>query len=167
MEVVRLPVMSHIILNACAKSMVESMVKEIVAIANLGGILIELNHVLHDLVSVVHLEMFKGILSISDGIERTKIGSEFIKEGSVRVLPCQWIPRIWAEDIWFNPVKSSAREKGNGVVDFVGIHRKGSGSVIKVQLEGHNEGLEFLQVGAIESIRFFDLGADVVGSRVV
>ncbi len=27
------------------------------------------------------LLMFKGILSISNGIERTKIGSKFIKEG--------------------------------------------------------------------------------------
>ncbi len=59
------------------------------------------------------------------------------------------------------------REKGNGIVDFVGIHRKSSGSVIKVQLEGHNESLEFPWVGAVKSIRLFDLGVDVVRSRVV
>ncbi len=52
MEIVRLPVVSHVILNVCAKSAVESMAKGIVAIAHLGGILIELNHILYDSVSV-------------------------------------------------------------------------------------------------------------------
>ncbi len=144
-EIVRLPVVSHIILDACTKSMVESMAKGIVAIANLGGILIELNHVFHDSVSVVHPEMFEGILGISDCIEGTKVGSEFFKECSVGVLPCWRIPQIWAEDIWFKPVESGAGERGNGIVDFVGIRRKCSGSVIKIQLEGDNESLEFLQ----------------------
>ncbi len=147
--------------------MVESMVKGIVAVANLGGILIELNHIFHDLVSVAYLEMFEGILSISDSIERTKIGSKFIKEGSVGVLSCWQILRVWAEDVWFKPVEGGAGEKGDGVVDFVGICHKSSGSVIKVQLEGYNESLECLRVGAIKSIRFFDLGVDVVRLRVV
>ncbi len=49
------------------------MAKVIVAVANLGGVLIELNYVIHDSVSVMHLEMFEGILSISDGIKRTKV----------------------------------------------------------------------------------------------
>ncbi len=166
-EIVRLPVVSYIIINVCTKSMVESMVKGIVAVANLGGVLVELNHILHDLVSVAHPEMYEGILSISDGIKRTKVGLEFIKEGGIGVLPPQWIPRIWVEDVWFKPVKSSAREKGDGIVDFVGICRKSSGSVIKVQLEGDNESLEFPWVGAVKSIRFFDLGVDVVRSRVI
>ncbi len=74
MEIVRLPMVSYIIFNVCTKSMVESMAEGIIAIANLGGILIELNHVLHGSVAVMHLEMFKGILSISDGIKRTKVG---------------------------------------------------------------------------------------------
>ncbi len=126
-----------------------------------------MNHVLHDSVSVVHPEMFEGILGISNGIKRTKVGSEFIKEGGVGVLPCWQIPWVWVECVWFKPVKSSAGEKGNGVVDFVGICCKSSGSVIKVQLEGHNKSLEFLWVGAVKSIRFFDLGVDVVMSRVV
>ncbi len=154
MEIVRLPVVSHIILDACTKSAVESVVKEIIAIANLGGILTELNHVLHDLVSGAHSEMFKGILSISDGIKRTKVGSEFIKEGGIGVLPCQQIPWLWAEDVWFNPVEGSAREKGNGVVDITGICRKSSESVIKVQLEEDNESFEFPQVRAVKSLRF-------------
>ncbi len=166
-EIVRFPVVSHIILNACAKSVVESMAKGIVTVANLGGILIELNHIFHDLVSVVHLEMFEGVLGISDSIERAKISSKFVKEGGVGVLPCRWIPWVWAEDVWFKPVEGGAGEEGDGIVDFVGIRRKSSGSVIKVQLEGDNESLEFLRVRAIESIRFFDLGADVVRSRVV
>ncbi len=166
-EIVWLPVVSHIILDVCTKSTVESMAKGIVAVANLGGILIELNHILHDSVSVMHPEMFEGIFGISHGIEGTKVGSEFLKERSVGVLPCRRIPRIRAEDIRFKPVESSAGKEGNGVVDFVGIRCKCSGSVIKVQLEGHNESLEFLQVGAVESIRLFDLGADIVRSRVV
>ncbi len=147
--------------------MVENMVKGIVTVANLGGILIELNHVFHDSVSVTHLEMFESILSISDGIERTKVGSEFVKEGSIGVLPCLQIPWIWAEDVCFKPVEGGAGEKGTGVVDFTGIHCKSSGSVIKVQLEGDNESLEFPWVGAVKWIRFLDLGADVVRSRVV
>ena len=69
---------SHIILDACAKSAVESMAKGVIAIANLGGVLIELNHVLHDSVSVAHPEMFEGILGISDGIE----GAKFIRSSS-------------------------------------------------------------------------------------
>ncbi len=111
--------------------------------------------------------MFKGILGILDSIERTKIGSKFVKEGSVGVLPCRRIPWIWAEDVWFKPVEGSTGEKGNGVVDFTRIHCKCSGSVIKVQLEGDNESLEFPWVRAIKSIRFLDLGADVVRSRIV
>ncbi len=161
------PVMSHIILDACTESAVESMAKGIVAVANLRGILVELNHILHDSVSVMHPEMFDGIFGISDGVKGTKVGSEFLKERSIGVLPCWRIPRIRAEDIWFKPVKSGAREEGNGVVDFVGIRRKCSGSVIKVQLEGHNESLEFPRVRAVKSIRLFDLGVDVVRSRVI
>ena len=111
------------------------MAKGIVAVANLGGILIELNHILHDSVSITHPEMFKGIFGISDGVEGTKVGSEFLKERSVGILPCRQIPRVWAEDVWFKPVESGAGEEGNGVVDFVGVRRKCSGSVIKVQLE--------------------------------
>ncbi len=91
--------MSHIILNVYAKSAVESMTKGIVIIAHLGGILVELNHILYDSVSIMHPEMFKGILSISNSIERTKVGSKFIKEGGVGVLPCWWISQIWAEDV--------------------------------------------------------------------
>ena len=159
--------MSHIILDAYTKSAVESMAKGIVTVANLGGILIELNHIFHDSVSVMHPEMFEGVLSISNSIERAKISLKFIKEGGIGVLPCRQIPRIRAEDIWFKPVESGAGEEGNGVVDFVGIRHKCSGSVIKVQLEGDNESLEFPWVRAVESIRLFDLGADVVRSRVV
>ncbi len=80
----------------------------------------------------MHPEMFQGILGISDGIKGAKIGSEFIKEGGVRVLPCRQIPQIGTEDVWFKPVKSSARKEGDGVVDFTGIHRNNSVSVIKV-----------------------------------
>ncbi len=111
--------------------------------------------------------MFKGILGISDGIKWTKVGSEFFKEGGIGVLPGRRIPWIWVKDVWFKPVEGGAEEKGDGIVDFVGICHKSSGSVIKVQLEGDNESLEFPQIGAIESIRFFDLGVDVVRSRVV
>ncbi len=131
-EVVRLPVVSHIILNVFAKSVVESMAKGIVTVAHLGGVLVELNHILHDSVSIAHLEMFEGILSIPDGIERTKVVSKFIKEGGVGVLLCWQIPQIWAEDVWFKPVEGGAGEDRNGVVDFTGICRKSSGSVIKV-----------------------------------
>ncbi len=151
----------------CTKSAVESMAKGIVAVANLGGILIELNHILHDSVSIMHSEMFESIFSISDGIEGTKVSSEFLKECSIGVLPCRQISRIRAEDIWFKPVKSGAGEEGNGIVEFVGIRHKCNGSVIKVQLEGDNESLEFPRVGAIKSIRLFDLGVDVVRSRVI
>ncbi len=91
MEIVKLPVVSHIILNIYAKSTVESMAKGIITIANLGGVLIELNHILHDSVSIAHLEMFESILGISNSIEWTKVGLEFIKEGSVGVLLHQWI----------------------------------------------------------------------------
>ncbi len=91
--------MSHIILDAGAKSAVEGMAEGIVAVTNFGGILIELNHILHDLVSIVHPEMFKSILSISDSIEGSEIDMEFVKEGSVRVLPCQRILWIWMEDV--------------------------------------------------------------------
>ncbi len=98
----------------------------------------------------------------------TLISRENLRILSVQSLEAhQQILRVWAEDVWFKPVESGAREKGNGIVDFVGIRCKCSGSVIKVQLEGHNESLEFPQVRAIESIRLFDLGADVVRSRVV
>ncbi len=147
--------------------MVESMMEGIIAVANLGGVLIELNHILHDLVFIGHLEMFQGVLGISNGIKGAKVGSEFIEESGIRVLPCWQIPWIWMENVWFKPVKSSARKERDGIVDFIGIHHKCSESVIKVQLKGDNESLEFLQVRAIKSIRFFDLGADVVGSRIV
>ncbi len=123
-EIVRLPMVSHIILNACTKSMVESMAKGIVAVTDLGGVLIELNHVFHDSVSIAHPEMFKSILSISNDIEGTKVGSKFVKEGGVGVLPGRQIPQIWVEDIWFKPVEGGAGEKENGIVDFVGIHCK-------------------------------------------
>ncbi len=127
----------------------------------------KLNHILHNLVSIVHLEMFKGILRVSNGIKRTKVGSEFLKESSVTVFLCQQIPQIWMEDVCFKPVKSSAREKRNSVVDFTGICHKSSGSVIKIQLEGANESLEFPWVGAIQSVTFFDFSADVIGLRFV
>ncbi len=85
---------SHVILDECAKSAVESMAEGIVAITNLGCVLVELDHILHDSVSVMHPEMFQGILGISDGIKGAKIGSEFIKEGGVRVLPCRRFHRL-------------------------------------------------------------------------
>ncbi len=50
---------SHIVLNACTKSAVEGMATGIVTVANLGGVFVELNHILHDPVSVMHLEMFE------------------------------------------------------------------------------------------------------------
>ncbi len=83
MEIVRLSMVSHIILHVSAKSAADGMAEGIIAVANLGGVLIELNHVLHDSVSVAHPEMFKGVLSISDGIERAKISSKFVKESSI------------------------------------------------------------------------------------
>ncbi len=162
-----LSVVSHIILDAHAKSTVEGMMEGIVAATNLGCILVELNHILHDLVSVAHLTMFQGILGISDGIERAKIGLEFVKECSIRVLPCQQVLQIGTEDVWSKPVKSSAGKEKDGVVDFTGICCKGSGSIIKVQLKGDNESIKLSQIRAIKGIRFFDLGMDVVGSRIV
>ncbi len=66
----------------------------------------------------MHPEMFEGILSISNSIERAKISLKFIKEGGIGVLPCRQIPWVWAEDVWFKPVKGSAGEEGDGIVDF-------------------------------------------------
>ncbi len=110
-EIVKLSVVSHIILDAGTMSVVEGMTEGIIAVTDLGGILIELNHILHDSVSVVHPGMFEGILSIFNSIKKTKVGSEFVKKGSIRVLPCQQIPWVWMEDVWFKPVKSGAGKK--------------------------------------------------------
>ncbi len=156
-----------IILDAGTKSTVEGMAEGIITVANLRGILIELNHILHDSVSIIHLEMFKGIFSISNGIERTKVVSEFIEKCGIGVLLCQQIPQIRMEDGGCKPVKSSARKEGDSILDFAGICCKSSGSVIKVQLEGDNKSLEFLQVRTIKSVQFFDLGTDGVRSRIV
>ena len=57
-EVIGFSMMGHIVLDAGTKSAVEGLAKGIVSIANLGSILVKLNHVLHDSVSVMHPEMF-------------------------------------------------------------------------------------------------------------
>ncbi len=67
-EIVRLFVVSHIILDADIKSVVEGMTERIIAIINLRGVLVELNHILYDLVSVTQSEMFKSILGVSDSV---------------------------------------------------------------------------------------------------
>ncbi len=68
-------------------------------VINLRGILVKLNYILHDSVFIMHPEIFECVLSISDGVKRTRVGLEFIKKGGIRVLPCQQIPQIWIEDV--------------------------------------------------------------------
>ena len=74
---------------------------------------------------------------------------------------------VGVEDIWFKQVKGHTREERDSVVDFGGVHVECVGPVIKVQLEGNNECLQFLWVQAIEHIRFFDFGMDWPWRRVV
>ena len=71
------------------------------------------------------------------------------------------------EDIWFKPVEGHTREERDSIVDFSGLYTESIGPVIKVQLEGNNECLQFLWVQAIKNIRFLDFGMDWPWRRVV
>ena len=64
---------------------------------DLGHKAIEVNNVSHDAMAVLHLEVVKLVLSISDQIMRTKGGVELCNEGYPAVHPVWaviWVSRI-------------------------------------------------------------------------
>ena len=77
MEVIRLTMVSHIIFNPGTKSTVKSVTEEIITIAYDSSVLVEMDYILHNLVSVMHLKIFKFIFSISNSVKWTKVSPKF------------------------------------------------------------------------------------------
>ena len=143
MEVIRLTMVGHVIFNPGTKSAVKSMVEGIVTIAYGSSVLVEMDYILHNPVSIMHPKVFEFIFSISDGIEWTKVSPEFRKEGGIGICPSRRIGVVRMEDIWFKPVEGHTGEERDHLVDFGGVHVECVRPVIKVQLEGNNEHLQF------------------------
>ena len=121
--------------------------------------LVELNHILGDTLTVLHGQVVKLVLCISDRVVQTKVHLEFQDELLVVFYP-EWmeVRVVHEEEVCFEPFQGDTLEEGLCEGDFGIVLSKCLRVILEVELVLHQENLEFAGISPIKLVWFSDFG---------
>ena len=83
----RLAVTRHLLSKTCWKAIVEMMAESRIAPVDKGSEGVELDDVVRDLLSVLHLEIVETVFGVPDNVVRAKLGCQLRNEGGPMSVP--------------------------------------------------------------------------------
>ena len=120
---------------------------------------VELDHVLGDTLTILHDQVVKLVLHISDRVMWTKVHLEFQDKLFVVFHP-EWmeVRVVHEKEVWFKPLQSDTFEVGLCEGDFGAVLGKCPRAILEVQLALHKEDLEFAEISPVKLVQFSDFG---------
>ena len=114
---------------------------------------VELDHVLGDMLTVLHGQVVELVLHISDRVMWTKVHLEFQDELLVVFHP-EWteIGVVHEEEVQFEPLQGDTFEVGLREGDFGVVLDKCPRAILEVQLALHEEDPEFAEISPIKLV---------------
>ena len=156
----RLPNVGDLILDMIWRTVIKVVLRSTFSIApDLCHDLVELNHVLGDMLTILHGQVVKLVLHISNRVMLTKVHLEFQDKLLVVFYPF-WmeVGVIPKEEVWFKPLQGDTFEVGLCEGDFGVVLGKCLRVILEVQLTLHEEDLEFAGISPVKLVWFLDFG---------
>ena len=121
---------------------------------------VELDHVLGDMLIVLHGQVVELVLHISDRVVQTKVRLEFQNKLLVVFHP-EWteVRVIHEEEVRFEPLQSNTFEVGLREGDFGVVLSKCPRVTLEVELALYQENLEFAGISPVKLVWFSDFSA--------
>ena len=121
---------------------------------------VELDHVLGDMLTVLHGQVIKLVLHISDRVMWTKVRLEF-QDKLLIIFHPEWmeVRVVHEEEVWFEPLQGDTFEVGLREGDFGMVLGKCLRTILEVQLALHKEDPEFTGISPVKLVWFSDFGA--------
>ena len=121
---------------------------------------VELDHVLGDMLTVLHGQVVELVLCISDRVMQTKVHLEFQDKLLIIFHPESTEVRVvHEEEVWFEPFQGDTFEVGLREGDFGVVPGECLRAILEVELALHKEDLEFAGISLIKLVWFSDFGA--------
>ena len=119
--------------------------------------LVELNHILGDMLTILHGQVIKLVLHISNRVIQTKVHLEFQDELLVILHP-EWteLGIIHEEEVQFEPLQSDTLEVGLHEGNFGVVLSECLRVILEVQLTLHEENPEFVGTSPVKLVQFLD-----------
>ena len=120
---------------------------------------VEFDHVLGDMLTVLHGQVVKLVFCISDRVMQTKVHLEF-KDELLVVFHLEWmeVRVIYEEEVQFEPLQGDTFEVGLCKGDFGVVLSECLRAILEVQLALHEEEPEFVEISPVKLIWFSDFG---------
>ena len=152
--------MGDLILDMIRQTIIKVVLEGTFSIApDLYHDLVELNHILDDMLTVLHHQVVELVLYVSDRVMQTKVHLEFQNELLVVFYPF-WIEVgvIHEEKVQFKPLQGDTFEVGLHKGDFGTVLGEYLRVILEVQLALYEEDLEFAEISPIKLVQFLDFG---------
>ena len=157
----RLPNTGDLVLDMIRQTIIKVVPEGTFSIAlDLHYDLVELDYVLGDTLTVLHGQMVKLVLCISDRIMQTKVHLEFQDELLIIFYP-EWmeVGVVHEEEVQFKSLQGDTFEVGLHKDDFGTVLGECLRAILEVQLTLHEEDPEFVEISPIKLVQFSDFGA--------
>ena len=152
--------MGYLVLDVIRQTIIKVVPEGTFSIApDLRRNLVELNHVLGDTLTVLHGQVVKLVLHISDRVMRTKVHLEF-QDKLLIIFHPEWteVRVIHEEEVRFEPFQDNTFEVGLHESDFGAVLGECLRAILEVELALHQENLEFVGISPIKLVQFSDFG---------
>ena len=146
--------MGDLILDTIRQTIIKVVLEDTFSIApDLRCNLVELDYVLGDTLTVLHGQVVKLVLRISNRVVWIKVCLEFQDELLVILHP-EWmeVGVIHEEKVWFKPLQGDTLEVGLYEGHFGTVLSKYPRAILKVQLALHKEDPEFVGISPIKLV---------------
>ena len=120
---------------------------------------VELDHILSDMLTILHGQVVELVLCISDRVMQTKVCLEFQDELLVVFHPeLMEVGVIHMEEVWFEPLQGGTLEVGLCKGHFGAVLSECLRVILEVKLILHQENPEFVGISPIKLVWFLDFG---------
>ena len=153
--------MGDLVLDTIRQTVIKVVLEGTFSIAlDLCHDLVELDHILGDTLTVLHGQVVKLVLHISNRVMQTKVRLQFQDELLVVFHP-EWmeVRVIHEEEVQFKPLQGDTFEVGLCKGDFGMVPGECLGAILEVQLTLHKEDPEFVGISPIKLVQFSDFCA--------
>ena len=153
--------MGDLILDTIGQTVIKVVPEGIFSIAlDLHHDLVELDHILGDMLIILYGQVVELVLCISDRVMWTKVHLEF-QDKLLIIFHPEWmeVGVIHEEEVWFEPLQDNTFEVGLCKGDFDVVLGEYPRVILEVQLALHEEDLEFAGISPIKLVWFLDFGA--------